>query len=241
MKDYTNNYSNFGNININKIMNYGYIISFIFQWSIISMIINLFTLGIFRLPLFVIFILDALSMMIIKNKTLIKPSFILTQFWNLISILFNTDTPNTQNPLEIMMMLNNVKNKISNTFNSIKNKFSNIKNSITSINNDNKKYEKTRDINKLSDEIGKKVTVISVSHGKYDEKTFKYKDRTQSYVHMLESNGYKNYSKYSLDPENSKSYIILNKNKDLIDIENNKIQLKHDHPDYKFVLDGWKK
>ena len=25
-----------------------------------------------------------------------------------------------------------------------------------------------------------------------------------------------------------------------IDVENNKIDIKHDHPDYKFVIDGWK-
>lgn len=241
MKDYTrNNYSNLGNLNLNNIMTATYIFSFIFQWSILSMIINLFTMGMIRRELFILFILDAISMLIIKDKTMIKPSFILTQLWNLISILFKTDKVNTNNPLEILMMLSNVKNKISNAFHSIKNKFNNVKNSITSVERENRKYEKTRDLNKFNDEIGSKVTVESVSDGKYDKKTFKYKDRTQSYVHMLEANGYKNYRKYSINPEHGKSYIIINKNKDIIDIENNRIDIKHDHPDYKFIIDGWK-
>lgn len=138
------------------------------------------------------------------------------------------------------MMLSNARTKISNSFNSIKDELTKMKNSITHVKRENRKYEKTRNLNKFSDEIGSKVTVESVIDGEYDKKTFKYKDRTQSYVHMLEANGYKNYRQYSLDPKNSKSYIIINKNKDLIDIENNRIDIKHDHPDYKFIIDGWK-
>ncbi|MBO7719935.1 MAG: hypothetical protein J6S29_07280, partial [Methanosphaera sp.] len=76
MKDYTgNNYSNLGNININNVMNITYIFSFIFQWSLLSMIINLFTMGMIRRELFVIFLLDAVSMLFIKEKSIIKPSF----------------------------------------------------------------------------------------------------------------------------------------------------------------------
>lgn len=241
MKDYTNSYySNLGNLNIKNIMNITYLFSFIFQWSMLSMIINLFTMGMIRRELFVIFLLDAISMLIIKDKSIIKPSFLLAKLWELISIIFNTDKVNTKNPTEILIMLSNIQTKISNSFNTIKDKITNIKNSINNVERENRKYEKTRNLNKFSDEIGSKVSVESVIDGKYDKKTFKYKDRTQSYVHMLEANGYKNYRQYSLDPKNSKSYIILNKNKDIIDIENNKIDIKHDHPDYKFIVDGWK-
>ncbi|MBR3213396.1 MAG: hypothetical protein IKF79_02665 [Methanosphaera sp.] len=241
MKDYMqSNYSNLGNININNILNVTYIISFIFQWSLLSMIINLFTMGMIRRELFVIFILDAISMLIIKDKSIIKPSFILTQLWNLISFIFKTDKVNTNNPIEIIMMLSNARTKISDSIKTLKDKITNVKHSINSVERENRKYEKTRNLNKFSDEIGSKVTVESVSNGEYDKKTFKYKDRTQSYVHMLEANGYKNYRQYSLNPQISKSYIIINKNKDLIDIENNRIDIKHDHPDYKFIIDGWK-
>lgn len=197
-------------------------------------------MGMIRLPLFIVFIADALSMLLVKDKTIIKPSFLLTQLWNLISIIFKTDTPNTKNPIEIMMKASNFRNKLASSFSNIKNKFNNTKNSINDADREKRKYEKTRKLNRFNDEIGNKVTVESVVNGKYDKKTFKYKDRTQSYVHMLEVNGYKNYTKYNLNPDNSKSYIILNKKKDIIDIENNKIELKHDHPDYKFIIDGWK-
>ncbi|MDO5825862.1 MAG: hypothetical protein Q4Q22_05740 [Methanosphaera sp.] len=241
MKDYTqSNYSNLGNLNVNNITNVIYIFSFIFQWSMISMILNLFTMGMIRRELFVLFLLDAISMLAIKDKTIIKPSFLLTQLWNLVSLVFNSDKLNTNNPLEILMMLSTFRNKISNAFNDLKFKFTNVKKSINTVERENRKYEKTRNLNKFNEEIGNKVTVESVSNGKYDKKTFEYKDRTQSYVHMLEANGYKNYRNYGLDPQNSKSYIIINKNKDIIDVENNKIDIKHDHPDYKFVIDGWK-
>ena len=63
------NFNNINNININNLTKIRYIVSFMFQWSILSFILNLVTLWRFSLILFTIFILDALSMIIIKNKT----------------------------------------------------------------------------------------------------------------------------------------------------------------------------
>lgn len=240
MKDYMQ-YNNFNlnNLDINNITKIILIISFIIQWSLISMIINLFTLGLFTVPVFLIFILDAISMLVIKNKTILKPSFILSKLWDLIGIIFHTQTQNSQNPTDILFKLSQISNKISDKLTQIKNKISNVLNSIVSIHTEDKKYKKSRNINKFSKEVGDTVIVESISYGKLDKKSFKYRDRTQSYIHMLEVNGYKDYSKYNINPKEGKCYLIRNKKKDIIDIENNKIQISHDHKNYKFITDGW--
>ena len=37
------------------------------------------------------------------------------------------------------------------------------------------------------------------------------------------------------------AYMVVNKNRDIIDVEQNKVKLSHESRDYKFVVDGWMK
>ena len=239
MKDYDFQNMNYPNFNINGMMKMIYIISFIFQWSILSMIVNLFTLWMFRIPLFVIFIIDAISMLIIKNKSITGPSYILQQLHKIISRIFGSDYASPQNMYRhannMNTHVNNISGKLSNTKNKINNFISNMKNKIRKDN----KYKQERQLNKFSQEIGKTVIVESISDGKITHKSFKYKDRTLSYIHTLEANGYKNYTHYNLDIKYAKAYIILNKNKDIIDLENNKIKCATNDKNYKFLINQW--
>jgi len=239
MKDYNFQNMNFQNFNINGMMKMIYIISFIFQWSILSMIINLFTLGIIRIPLFLIFILDAISMLIIKNKSIKAPSFILQQLHKLISRIFGSDYASPQNMYRHANNINTHVNTASDKIHNTKDKFNNfIQNMNNKIRKDNK-YKQERQLNKFSQEVGKKVTVQSISEGKITSKSFKYKDRTLSYIHTLEANGYKNYTHYNLDIKQAKAYIILNNNNDIIDVENNKIKCAKNDKNYKFLINQW--
>lgn len=229
-------YNNMQNMDINKTMKYLIFISFAFQWSIISMILNLFTMGIIRIPLFILLIIDALTMITYKEKSIKKPSYILAKLWNLIEYIQTG-------------RLNRNYNSSGNAISNINYQFINLKNKITDlINNlkDNKqkqkKYNMERELNKFNPEIGKKVIIEYTSENKkLEKKSFKYKDRAITHIKMLESKGYKNYTKYNLNPEESLTYMIYNKNRDIIDLENNTIQLKKDDKDYKFVTDGWPK
>lgn len=234
-------YNNLQNMDINKMMKYLIFLSFVIQWSFISMIINLFTMGIIRIPLFVLLIIDALTMIVIKDKTVKRPSFILSKLWDVIDYIRGhrgTGGYNAGGENFLVRGFNNISFHITNTSNKIKKFINNM--------HDNKvnheKYNKERELNKFNSEIGKKITIEYTSQdNKIKKKTFEYKDRANTYLKMLESQGYKNYTKYNLNPKQSKTYIIFNKNKDIIDIENNKIQIKKENKDYKYVTDGWPK
>lgn len=235
------NFNNLNNMNINNIYKMIFIFSFMFQWSILSFIINLVTLWTFSHILFVIFIIDAISMLIIKNKTIKRPSFILSKIWDLLEFLH---VSNGQNPniYDISRKTQNFSYKVQDTYNSIKTKISNTLNKITNFKQEHNKYQTERNKNKFSKEIGKKVTVEQITYGKkLQKKSFKYRDRTMSYIKVLEKNGYKDYTKYNLDPNISNAYIIVNKNKDIIDVKNNSIAINHNTNDYKIVLEGWPK
>lgn len=234
-------YNNLQNMDINKMMKYMIFLSFVTQWSFISMIINLFTMGIIRIPLFVLLIIDALTMITYKEKTIKRPSYLLSKLWDFIEYIQGSRGMNSYNSRNVNSLANtfsNINFHIKNTSNKIKNIFNNIH----SVKINHRKYDKERELNKFSDEVGKKVTIEYTSHdNKLKKKSFEYKDRANTYIKMLESQGYKNYTKYNLDPKQSQTYIIFNKNKDIIDIEHNKIQLKKEDKDYKYVIDGWPK
>lgn len=234
------NLNDMQNFDINKSMKYIIFLSFVTQWSFLSMIINLFTLGIFRIPLFIIMIIDALTMIRNDSKTIKRPSWILSRIWDLIDIFTNNRNSqgyyNSNKNNSIYNAFNNISNNINNFSNKIKNIFNNLKEEKLS----SKKYDKERELNKFSNEIGKKITVEYTSeNNKLKKKSFKYKDRASTYINMLESKGYKNYTKYNLDATNSLTYIIFNKDKDIVDLTSNKIQLSHKNTEYKFVTDGW--
>lgn len=240
MRPNFNNMNN--NYNINNMMRWLYVLSFIVQWSIISMILNLFTLGLIQIPLFIVFILDALSMIIIKqeNKTLRKPSFILSKIWDIIEYITRGRQGNYNNTNNFINSIYNLSDKIRNTFQNISDKFQNIKNNINKTRQNNKKYNIERELNKFSPEIGDKITIESIKPGeKLEKKKFKYRDRAISYIKILESNGYADYTKYNINLNLSPAYIIINKERDLVDIDSNKIKLKHDTNDYHYVIDGW--
>ena len=236
------NFNNFQNYDINNMMKYLTIFSFIVQWSFLSMILNLFTMGIIRFPLFILFILDALTMISMKNKTIKRPSFILSKIWNIIDFITlkrnNQVNTNQYNNNSVVNTYDNV----TSTFRNISNKINNTINNIRSWKINNKKYDKERKINKFPDKIGKKVIIEYISPDeKLKRKTFEYKDRAITYMKMLESNGYKNYSVYSVNPNIAPAYMIFNKDKDIVDLENMQIKLKKDDKNYKFVTDGWPK
>ena len=234
-------YNNMQNMDINNMMKYIVFISFVAQWSIISMILNLFTMGILRLPLFVLLIADALTMIKLKNKTIKRPSFLLSKMWDVIEF-FQHRKSNESYHGGNSSSSSSIVSTISNHFTSIKDKIRNIFNNFNSSNNQDKKYNTERELNKFNAEIGKKITIEYTSEdNKLKKKDFKYKDRATTYLKMLEAKGYKNYTKYNLNPQQSLTYIIFNKNKDIIDIENNRIQTKKEDKDYKFITDGWPK
>lgn len=136
----------------------------------------------------------------------------------------------------------NMNNHINNFTDKIHNVHGKIDNFINNMNNKlrkDKKYKQERQNNKFNPEIGKKVIVESISDGKKTKKTFKYKDRTLTYIHTLEANGYKNYTHYNLDLKYAKAYIILNDNKDIIDVENNKIKCAKNDKNYNFLINQW--
>lgn len=227
------NFNNINNININNLTKILYIISFMFQWSILSFILNLVTLWRFSLILFTIFILDALSMIIIKNKTIKGPSFITSKIWSLIDIL--TNNKYNTNPY-------NTVNRVKNTYYSIKTKISGFFDNIINFKNEHFKYQTERKRNRFSKEVGKKIVVEQISPGKkLQKKSFKYKDRAMSYVNVLKENGYKDFTKYNINVNTGSAYLIVNKNRDIVDIENNSIQMSHDSKDYDMIVDNWPK
>lgn len=234
------NLNDLQNLDINKSMNILLFLSFVMQWSFLSMIINLFTMGIIRIPLFILLILDVISMIFLQNKTIKRPSFILSKIWDLIDIITNHRNNSTYNSHGRNTSLTTPFENISRSFNNVINKMKNLINNFKSDKINNKKYDTERQLNKFSGEIGKKITIEYTSqNNKLKKKSFEYKDRASTYVNMLESEGYKNYTRYNLDPKTSQSYIIFNKNKDIINLSENRIQLKHDDKDYKFVTAGW--
>ncbi|MBR0472092.1 MAG: hypothetical protein IJI98_05290 [Methanosphaera sp.] len=235
-------YNNIQNMDINKMMKYLIFISFATQWSLISMILNLFTMGLIRIPLFILLIIDALSMLVFKEKTVKRPSFLLSKLWDLIEYIQGSRSNPGYSTASKSGSVSNTFNNVTNSVNKTKNKIKNVFHNLNSIKINNKKYNKERELNKFSSEIGKKITVEYTSQdNKLQKKTFEYKDRATTYIKMLESKGYKNYTKYNINPTQTETYIIFNKNKDIIDIENNKIQLKKQDKNYKYVVDGWPK
>lgn len=231
------NFNNYQNLDINNMMKYLIIFSFIAQWSFLSMILNLFTMGIVRLPLFILFILDALSIFTIKNKTVKRPSFILSKIWDLIDFVSirtkrqDYNYTNTNSLVKVRDSITNITNKIKNMINNIH-----------SLKKDNKKYEAQRKLNKFPDNIGKKINIEYISPGeKLQRKTFEYKDSAVTFVKMLESNSYKNYSIYSINTKLSPAYMIFNQKRDIVDLEKMKIKITSKDKNYKFVTDGWPK
>ncbi|OED30364.1 hypothetical protein [Methanosphaera sp. WGK6] len=234
------------NMNLNNILLVMYILSFLIQWSILRFILNLVTLWLFRPFIFVLFIIDAITIFLMKNKTIKRPSFILSKIWDIIDYFikpkYNSQQNNFQENMIILTKLGEIGTKITNTFNNIKIKLINFKDNIINLRKENNKYNTERQINKFSNEIGSKVTIEYIEPGKkLHKKTFKYKDRLTSYIRVLESNGYKDYTKYNVNLDTAPAYIIINKNRDLVDIEKNIIKLNHNTTDYSFILNDWPK
>lgn len=236
------NLNNMQNFDMNKTMKYLIFLSFVTQWSFLSMIINLFTMGIIGIPLFIVMILDALTMIKFEDKTIKRPSFILSKIWDILDRLSNKDNKNYNNNTNNFSSFYRGIGNISNSFNGLRNKINNLINNFDEDESRNNKYYKERELNKFSDEIGKKITIEYTSEdNNLKKKTFQYKDRATTFIKMLESNGYKNYTKYNVDPKNSLTYIIFNKNKDIVNVFENKIQTKHDDKNYKIITEGWPK
>lgn len=234
--------NNMQNMDINKMMKYLIFISFVTQWSLISMILNLFTMGMLRIPLFILLIIDALTMIVYKEKTIKKPSLLLSKLWDIIEYIQGYNNNSSYANHNVSSSLANTANNLKYYINKSRNKIKSIFNNIHNINMNHKKYDKEREINKFSSEIGKKITIEYTSQdNKLKKKTFEYRDRANTYINLLESRGYKNYTKYNLNPSESLTYIIFNKNRDIIDLDNNKIQIKKQDKDYKYVVDGWPK
>lgn len=235
-------YNNMQNMDINKMIKYLIFISFVIQWSLLSMIINLFTMGIVSIPLFILMIIDALTMIKYSSKTIKRPSYILSKIWDLIDIIKSKSSGQKYTNQNVYSSADRSENTIINYFTNICDKIKNLFNNFKSSKLNNEKYEKQRQINKFSTEIGKKITIEYTSdNNKIKKKNFEYKDQAITFINILESKGYKDYSKYNLNPKESKTYMIFNKNKDIINLKNNKIQLKKDEPDYKYVINGWPK
>jgi len=236
------NLNNMQNFDMNKTMKYLIFLSFVTQWSFLSMIINLFTMGIIGIPLFIVMILDALTMIKFDDKTIKRPSFILSKIWDILDRLSNKDNKNYNNNTNNFSSFYRGIGNISKTFNGLRNKINNLINNFDEDESRNNKYYKERELNKFSDEIGKKITIEYTSEdNNLKKKTFQYKDRATTFIKMLESNGYKDYTKYNVDPKNSLTYIIFNKNKDIVNVFENKIQTKHDDKNYKIITEGWPK
>lgn len=235
------NFYNNQNYDINNMMKYLTIISFIVQWSFLTMLLNLFTMGLVRFPLFIIFILDALSIFMIKNKTIKRPSFILSKIWDLIDLITmkrNGQNLNNANTNSLV----NVHNSITNVIDKISKKIKNTTNNFDNLKKEDKKYEAQRELNKFPDSIGKKVIIEYISPGqKLKRKTFEYKDSAVTFIRTLESNSYKNYSIYSINTQLAPAYMIFNQNRDIVDLEKMKIKITSKDKNYKFVTDGWPK
>lgn len=237
------NLNNMQNFDMNKTMKYLIFLSFVTQWSFLSMIVNLFTMGIIGIPLFVLMILDALTMIKFEDKSIKRPSFILSKIWDVIDALSNKQNGNNYNTKtkNNSSLYKSVEN-ISNGFNNIRNKIKNLINNFDEEESKNNKYYKEREINKFDDEIGENVTIEYTSQDNVlKKKSFKYKDRATTFIKMLESNGYKDYTKYNMNPQNSLTYIIFNKDKDIVNVFENKIETKHDDKYYKIITEGWPK
>ncbi len=237
------NLNNMQNFDMNKTMKYLIFLSFVTQWSFLSMIINLFTMGIIGIPLFILMILDALTMIQFEDKTIKRPSFILSKIWDIFDAVSNRNQVNNYNQKmnNSSQLFNGVEN-ISNSLKNIINKIKNIINNFDEDESNNNKYYKERELNRFSDEIGENITIEYTSQDNIlKKKSFKYKDRATTFIKMLESNGYKDYTKYNVNPNNSLTYIIFNKNKDIINVFENKVQTKHDDENYKIITEGWPK
>ena len=237
------NLNNMQNFDINKSMKYLIFLSFVTQWSFLSMIINLFTMGIIGIPLFILMILDALTMLKFEDKTIKKPSFILSKLLDVIDTISNkgnTNNPNykTNSSSSLFKIFDKISYKLDNITNIIKNLINNFDDDESTDN----KYYKERQLNKFSNEIGKEIIIEYTSQDNIlKKKSFMYKDRATTFIKMLESNGYKNYSKYNIDPNNGLTYLVFNKDKDIVDVFTNKIQIKHDDNNYKIITEGWPK
>lgn len=234
-QQFYNQFNQANNSNFMKMSKWMYIISFIFQWSILSMIINLFTLGIFRYLVFILFIFDGISMIVKKNKTIKAPSFILSKIWYIL------DHINMGNFMYKTSYYTHVfVDKITGVYNTLKNKISNLNQIFTRQKQRSNKYKKERNFNKFSDEIGRKVIVSYVDdNGNCGRKEFKYKDRLNSYLKMLNDDGYKDFTQYNVNPKLTPSYVVLTSHGDLVDVENNSVKLSRKSSDYKFIMDSW--
>lgn len=234
------NFNDLNNLNMNNIFKIMFILSFMLQWSVLSFILNLVTLWFFRIPLFLIFILDALSMLIIKNKTLKRPSFVLNVIWNLLEFLHIGKKGYNPGIYDVYQKTGNFSNKIKHFTYNINTKINNFRESIFSFRKDHFKYRTERNRNKFSSEIGNRVIVEQITPGKkIQKKNFKYKDRAASYIHVLKENGYRDFTKYNLDVNTCNAYLVVNKNRDIIDVENNSIAISHESGDYKLIVGNW--
>lgn len=235
------NLNNMQNFDINKSMKYLIFISFVIQWSFLSMVVNLFTMGILGIPLFVLMILDALTMLKFEDKTIKRPSFILSKIWDAIDIISNKNHINKQNyNSNSSSSIINIFDKISDKLDYVTNIIKNLINNFDDEKVNNNKYYKERQLNKFSDEIGEEIIIEYTSQDNIlKKKSFIYKDRATTFINTLESNGYKNYSKYNIDANNGLTYLVFNKNKDIIDVFSNKIQTRHDDNNYKIITEGW--
>lgn len=236
------NFNNMQDFDMNKSMKYLIFLSFVTQWSFLSMIINLFTMGIIGIPLFILMILDAFSMLHYEDKTIKRPSFILAKIWDVVDRFSNKNKKDLRyNPNNQSSLLRSIDN-ISYKLNNITNKIKNLINNFNDDESTNNKYYKERELNKFSDEIGEYIIIEYTSQdNKLKKKSFNYKDRATTFIKMLESNGYKNYTKYNVNPNNALTYIIFNKDKDIVDAFANKIQIKHNEKNYKLITEGWPK
>ncbi len=234
--DYNNMYSNFNRVS--RYAKYLYIISFVIQWSILMMILNIVTLYLLRIPLFILFIIDALTMIHRPQKSIRRPSYILTHIWNFIDSISDPQSRTHDVLMTIESYIRKFCYRIENIYARIRNALNNFR-----LNqNKEQKYNRERDLNKFSSKIGSKVTVESIKPGgKIEKKSFKYKDRAISYVNLLKSNGYKDYTQYNVDLNQSPAYIVVNKNRDLIDLELEDVKMFSTDKHYNLVVDGWPK
>lgn len=234
------NLNNMQNFDINKSMKYLIFLSFVTQWSFLSMIINLFTMGIIGIPLFILMILDALTMLKFEDKTIKRPSFILSKLWDVIDGISNPRGTNNRNYQNSFSSLFKTFEKVSHKLDDITNIIKNLINNFDDDESTDNKYYKERELNKFSPEIGETITIEYTSQDNIlKKKSFLYKDRATTFIKMLESNGYKNYSKYNIDPNSGLTYIVFNKDKDIVDVFTNKILIRHDENNYKIITEGW--
>lgn len=219
--------------NYSKMFKWIYIISFIFQWSILSMILNLVTLGKFRLLVFVLFLADAFSMINKSDKTFKCPSFILSKLWVLIDrIDFNN----------LSYKIKQLTDSIQNSYQNLKFRFKQMQTNMQNKYHHESKYKKERNQNKFADSIGDKVIIEYInSDKKLKRKSFKYRDRALSFIHVLQMDGFRDFTSYNLNLDSTPAYIVVNKKRDFVDLESNSVKLYHNDNDYKFVAGDWPK